>query len=228
MIAMPATADRPPLMSIAVFAGYPNDGRRMALASWISPATMAHAPNTVSTALTLMRSDVRGASARATWSEQPSGRSVSGLMYTVAAFTGMRAGNCSLCAGQTGRHRAGPSRRAGALHGAGRLGLLRGGWRKLDACALRRRLSRAQTAGLRPLRFHDLRHSFGSLVEREVDTATLKAWMRQAKITTTERYLHAKPRTSDVARLDRAFAGSSEELATDQLNDAGPSSTAER
>ncbi len=78
---------------------------------------------------------------------------------------------------------------------------------RLDPSALRRRLRRAQdAAGLRPLRFHDLRHSFGSLVVREVDTATLKAWMGHAKLTTTERYLHAKPRHTDVARLDRAFA----------------------
>ena len=77
----------------------------------------------------------------------------------------------------------------------------------LHPSALRRRLRRAQDAArLRPLRFHDLRHSFGSLVVREVDTATLKAWMGHAKLTTTERYLHAKPRHTDVARLDRAFA----------------------
>ena len=77
----------------------------------------------------------------------------------------------------------------------------------VDPSALRRRLRRAQdAAGLRPLRFHDLRHSFGSLVVREVDTATSKAWMGHAKLTTTERYLHSKPRHTDVARLDRAFA----------------------
>jgi integrase len=95
---------------------------------------------------------------------------------------------------------------------------------RLDASALRRRLGRTQTAaGLRSLRFHDLRHSFGSLVVREVDTATLKAWMGHAKITTTERYLHAKPRTSDVARLDRAFAGTSEQLEVGTLDaDAEP------
>jgi len=34
-----------------------------------------------------------------------------------------------------------------------------------------------------------------------------KSWMGHSKLTTTERYLHAKPRHSDVARLDRAFAG---------------------
>src|SRR3954462_11491244 len=41
---------------------------------------------------------------------------------------------------------------------------------------------------------------------REVGAATLKAWMGHAKLTPTERYLHAKPRHADVARLDRAFA----------------------
>jgi integrase len=83
----------------------------------------------------------------------------------------------------------------------------------LDSSALRRRLRRAQdAAGLRPLRFHDLRHSFGSLVVREVDTATLKAWMGHAKLTTTERYLHSKPRHTDVVRLDRAFSGDASEI----------------
>jgi len=40
---------------------------------------------------------------------------------------------------------------------------------------------------LRPLRFHDLRHSFGSLVIREFDLVSVKAFMGHAKITTTER-----------------------------------------
>jgi len=78
----------------------------------------------------------------------------------------------------------------------------------LDDSAIRRRLRRAQNAaGLRPLRFHDLRHSFGSLVVRELDTSTIKEWLGHSKLATTERYTHAKPRHSDVARLDRAFAG---------------------
>jgi integrase len=77
----------------------------------------------------------------------------------------------------------------------------------VDPSALRRRLRGAQdAAAIRPLRFHDFRLSFGSLVVREVDTATLKSWMGHAKLTTTERYLHAKPRHTDVARVDRAFA----------------------
>ncbi len=82
----------------------------------------------------------------------------------------------------------------------------------LDDSAIRRRLRRAQkAAGLRPLRFHDLRHSFGSLVVRELDTTALKSWMGHSKLSTTERYTHAKSLHSDVERLDRAFAGSASE-----------------
>jgi integrase len=78
----------------------------------------------------------------------------------------------------------------------------------LDASAVRRRYRRAQqAAGLRPLRFHDLRHSFGSLVIREFDPAAVKAFMGHAKITTTERYLHARSRRTDAARLTKAFVG---------------------
>ena len=80
----------------------------------------------------------------------------------------------------------------------------------LDPSAMRRRYRRAQSAaGLRPLRFHDLRHSFGSLVIREFDPVAVKDFMGHSKITTTERYLHARSRRTDAARLTRAF-GSSE------------------
>lgn len=83
----------------------------------------------------------------------------------------------------------------------------------LDDSAIRRRLRRAQKAvGLRPLRFHDLRHSFGSLVVRELDTTALKSWMGHSKLSTTERYTHAKSLHSDVERLDRAFAGRAAEF----------------
>ncbi len=79
----------------------------------------------------------------------------------------------------------------------------------LDGSALRRRYRRAQAAaGLHPLRFHDLRHSFGSLVIREFDLASVKAFMGHAKITTTEHYLHARPRRDDAARMTRVFDAS--------------------
>ena len=44
--------------------------------------------------------------------------------------------------------------------------------------------------GLKRIRFHDLRHSFGSLWADRVPPAILKAWMGHASITTTERYVH--------------------------------------
>lgn len=78
----------------------------------------------------------------------------------------------------------------------------------LDPSAIRRRYRRAQAAaGLRPLRFHDLRHSFGSLVIREFDPVAVKDFMGHSKITTTERYLHARSRRTDAARMTKAFAG---------------------
>ena len=77
----------------------------------------------------------------------------------------------------------------------------------VDGSALRRRYRRAQSAaGLRPLRFHDLRHSFGSLVIREFDPVSVKDFMGHAKITTTERYLYARSRRTDAARMTKAFA----------------------
>jgi integrase len=54
--------------------------------------------------------------------------------------------------------------------------------RPLDASALRRRYRRAQiAAGVRPLRFHDLRHTFGSLLAmRGVDVVTIQKAMGRA------------------------------------------------
>ncbi len=88
----------------------------------------------------------------------------------------------------------------------------------LDGSALRRRYRRAQdAAGLRPLRFHDLRHSFGSLVIREFDLVSVKAFMGHAKITTTERYLHARPRRDDAARMTKVFEASVTEAPAREL-----------
>ena len=76
----------------------------------------------------------------------------------------------------------------------------------LDPSALRRRYRRAQQAAcLRELRFHDLRHSFGSLIIREFDPVSVKSFMGHSKLTTTERYLHARSRRTDAVRLTRAF-----------------------
>ena len=80
--------------------------------------------------------------------------------------------------------------------------------RRLDGSALRRRVERARdAAGLRPLRFHDLRHAYGSLlVGGGVDLASVKAAMGHSRITTTERYLHARSAGEMADRFTRALA----------------------
>lgn len=79
--------------------------------------------------------------------------------------------------------------------------------RRLDGSALRRRVERARdAAGLRPLRFHDLRHTYGSLlVAGGVDLASVKAAMGHSRITTTERYLHARSAGEMAERFTRAL-----------------------
>ncbi len=66
--------------------------------------------------------------------------------------------------------------------------------RMIDPSALRRRVERARdAAGLRKLRFHDLRHTYGSLlVAGGVDLASVKSAMGHSPITTTARYLRAR------------------------------------
>jgi integrase len=80
--------------------------------------------------------------------------------------------------------------------------------RTLDDSALRRRYRRAQAAaGVRPLRFHDLRHTFGSLLAvAGVDVVTIKAAMGHSALATTGRYLHARPASEQAQVFTRAFA----------------------
>jgi integrase len=82
--------------------------------------------------------------------------------------------------------------------------------RRLDGSALRRRFERARgAAGLEPLRFHDLRHTYGSLlVAGGIDLASVKAAMGHSQIVTTERYLHARPAGELADRFTIALAGS--------------------
>lgn len=82
--------------------------------------------------------------------------------------------------------------------------------RSIDGSALRRRYKKARdAAGLRPLRWHDLRHTFGSLlVAGGLDLVTVKDAMGHAQLTTTSRYLHARPATETAAKFTSAFAAS--------------------
>ncbi len=79
----------------------------------------------------------------------------------------------------------------------------------LDASALYRRFIKAsERAGLRRLRFHDLRHTFGTVMAANprVDMRRLQEWMGHADITTTLRYTHYRPRHDDAALVAEAFA----------------------
>ena len=60
-------------------------------------------------------------------------------------------------------------------------------------------------AGLRPLRFHDLRHTFGSLAINRASIVQVQAWMGHADVDTTSRYLHHKSRADDADLLAGAL-----------------------
>ena len=79
--------------------------------------------------------------------------------------------------------------------------------RRLDPSALRRRYERARDAAQLPaLRFHDLRHTYGSLlVDGGIDLISVKAAMGHSQISTTERYLHARPATELAQRFTAAL-----------------------
>jgi hypothetical protein len=48
-----------------------------------------------------------------------------------------------------------------------------------------------------------------------VDLQSVKAAMGHSRITTTERYLHARPATEQAARFTRAFGGTAQAALTD-------------
>jgi len=60
-------------------------------------------------------------------------------------------------------------------------------------------------AGLREVRFHDLRHAFGSAAITMLDPYAVQSYMGHQHYSTTQRYLHHKPRREDAARLSEAF-----------------------
>jgi len=76
----------------------------------------------------------------------------------------------------------------------------------LDGSALRRRYKSAlKQANLRPLRFHDLRHTFGTTMIAKTDIRRVQEWMGHADIQTTMRYLHYAPREEDARLVAEAF-----------------------
>jgi integrase len=76
----------------------------------------------------------------------------------------------------------------------------------VDGSALRRRYKEAlKLAALRPLRFHDLRHTFGTRMIAKADIRRVQEWMGHADIQTTMRYLHYAPRSEDAELVAQAF-----------------------
>ena len=76
----------------------------------------------------------------------------------------------------------------------------------LDGSALRRRYDAALArAGLRRLRFHDLRHTFGTRMIAKADIRRVQEWMGHSDIQTTMKYLHYVPRDEDARLVADAF-----------------------
>jgi hypothetical protein len=87
----------------------------------------------------------------------------------------------------------------------------------LDGSVLRRRYKAALAeAALRPLRFHDLRHTFGTRMIAKTDIRRVQEWMGHADIQTTMRYLHYAPR-SEARRSWRRRSPSRWRLGAGQL-----------
>lgn len=76
----------------------------------------------------------------------------------------------------------------------------------LDHYTLRKRYYAAlDRAELRRVRFHDLRHCFGSAAITKLDPFAVQSYMGHQHYSTTQRYLHHKPRREDAAALAEAF-----------------------
>jgi len=84
----------------------------------------------------------------------------------------------------------------------------------MDGSALHRRYVKAlRRAGVRRLRFHDLRHTFGTqAIASGAHVMDVKEWMGHRHLSTTMRYVHHQPRHEAAERLGRHFTGAASEL----------------
>jgi integrase len=80
----------------------------------------------------------------------------------------------------------------------------------IEDSALRRRFYAAlEAAGLKHIRFHDLRHSFGTLAVQVLPLTDVKAYMGHADIATTMIYVHHVPQVDAAERLSAALRDAS-------------------
>ena len=81
----------------------------------------------------------------------------------------------------------------------------------LDRARLLKRFkAAARRAALRPVRFHDLRHTFGTrMAAARVPMRTLQEWMGHRDIKTTQIYADYAPSSHEREFVERAFGGGS-------------------
>ena len=79
----------------------------------------------------------------------------------------------------------------------------------LDRTKVTRRFQAAcEAAGVRKLRFHDLRHRFATtLAAAGVPLRTIQQYLGHVDLKTTQIYAHYAPSTAEVRILNEAFAG---------------------
>lgn len=82
-------------------------------------------------------------------------------------------------------------------------------------------------ASLRDLRFHDLRHTFGTRMISKADVRRVQEWMGHADIQTTMKYLHYAPRAEDAQLVAEAFALSEVGTSRDESGRLGTTSRAD-
>ena len=84
----------------------------------------------------------------------------------------------------------------------------------MDGSALYRRYKKAQYgADLRPLRFHDLRHTFGTqAIAGGANVHDLQRWMGHRHLATTMRYVHYRPQDEGADLLGHRFTGTAGEF----------------
>ena len=79
----------------------------------------------------------------------------------------------------------------------------------LDGDQLRKRYRVAlEQAGLKRIRFHDLRHTFGTLAVQAFPLTDVQAYMGHANVETTRGYIHHVPRHDAADRLTALVAES--------------------
>ena len=80
--------------------------------------------------------------------------------------------------------------------------------RHVDGNDLRARYYEAlERAGLKRIRIHDLRHTFGTVcAAKGIPLTTIKEWMGHVDLATTEIYTAFYPQAADAARISAAFA----------------------